>query len=134
MKYLVLIILTMLICTACNNTNQNEALNETELKQEDGLLQTGNDHVTRNDGMLVESREEVNLDNEDDPLHPTQAEQLVKKNLGLEKNDENTIVQYDHLEDGNYIIHVYSLEADKENSEAWYMVDLTTKEVEKLQR
>ncbi|PGT81674.1 MULTISPECIES: hypothetical protein [Bacillaceae] len=132
MKYFV-IFMTVLICTACNTNNQDEAMNGAEVEQEQGLLQTGNDEIKRNDDLLVESREEVNLDNNDDPLHPTEAEKLVKKKIGSEHN-ENTIVQYDHLENGHYIIHVYSLEGEKENSEAWYMVDLKTQKVEKLQR
>lgn len=116
--------------TACNNVNEDEAISE---NQEVGLLQTGNNRVKTNDDLLLEAREEVNYDNDRDPLHPTQAEELVKEKLGV-RRDKNTIVQYDHVEDGNYIVHVYSLEGNREKSEAWYMVDLQTRTVETLVR
>lgn len=132
MKYLVIVMMTLLACIACNTVDQGEALNGSEI-EENGLLQTGNDNIKTNDELLVESREEVNLNDETDPLHPTKAEELVKEKLGLQKN-ENMIVQYDHLEEGNYIIHVYSIDGDRENSEAWYMVDLETEKVEPLKR
>ncbi|WP_026559899.1 hypothetical protein [Bacillus sp. J37] len=128
-KYVVLL-LTLLMMTACNNINKDEAINE---NQEEGLLQTGNNQVKTNDDLLLEAREEVNYDNDRDPLHPTQAEELVKEKLGV-RRDKNTIVQYDHVEDGNYIVHVYSLEGNREKSEAWYMVDLKTRTVETLVR
>ncbi len=130
MKKYVVFLFTLLMLTACNNVNRDEA---TSIHQEEGLLQTGNDHVKTNDDILVEAREEVNDDNDRDPLHPTQAEELVKEKLGV-RRDKNTIVQYDHVEDGNYIVHVYSLEGSREKSEAWYMVDLQTKTVETLVR
>ncbi|MGM0873389.1 MAG: hypothetical protein ACQEWV_01080 [Bacillota bacterium] len=131
MKYLVALIL-LLAFTACNTVDQGGESRGAET-EENGLLQTGNDHVKPNDELLVESREEVNLDDDRDPLHPTKAEELVKEKLGLQDN-ENMIVQYDHLERGNYIIHVYSVEGARENSEAWYMVDLETADVEPLKR
>jgi hypothetical protein len=131
MKYIV-VIMTLLACTACNMIDQGEELRGSET-EENGLLQTGNDHVKPNDELLVESREEMNLDDDSDPLHPTKAEELVKERLGLQ-GDENMIVQYDHLEEGNYIIHVYSVDGARENSEAWYMVDLETEDVEPLKR
>ncbi len=130
MKKLIVYLLLMFTLTGCNTGNEDEA-NGTD--QEEGLLQTGNDNVRSNDDLLVESREEVNLVHEREPLHPTQAEELVKEKLGV-KRDNNTIVQYDHIEDGNYIVHVYSLEGDREQSEVWYMVDLKTKTVETLVR
>lgn len=131
MKYIVALMI-LLACTACNTVDQGEESRAAET-EEKGLLQTGNDNVKTNDELLVESREEVNLDDEIDPLHPTKAEELVKEKLGLQDN-ENMIVQYDHLEKGNYIIHVYSIEGARENSEAWYMVDLETEVVEPLKR
>ncbi|MCV9887424.1 hypothetical protein [Metabacillus halosaccharovorans] len=130
MRRYVVFLLTLLIMTACNNVNEDEAISE---KQEEGLLQTGNNRVKTNDDLLLEAREEVNYDNDRDPLHPTQAEELVKEKLGV-RRDKNTIVQYDHVEDGNYIVHVYSLEGNREKSEAWYMVDLQTRTVETLVR
>ncbi|WP_226530201.1 hypothetical protein [Metabacillus niabensis] len=130
MRRYVVFLLTLLMMTACNNVNENEAIGE---KQEEGLLQTGNNRVKTNDDLLLEAREEVNYDNDRDPLHPTQAEELVKEKLGV-RRDKNTIVQYDHVEDGNYIVHVYSLEGNREKSEAWYMVDLQTRTVETLVR
>ncbi|MGM7720125.1 hypothetical protein [uncultured Metabacillus sp.] len=131
MKYFLLFIM-IAVCSACNVNDQDEALNETGT-EENGLLQTGNDQRITNDDILVEAREEVNLDKDHDPLHPTMAEELVREKLGLE-NNENVIVQYDHLEKGKYIIHVYSVEGSQENSEAWYMVDLQTKAVQSLRR
>ncbi|MBO1514624.1 hypothetical protein [Metabacillus bambusae] len=131
MKNLVVFIF-LLACTACNTVNNGEALNEGNT-EEKGLLQTGNDKIRTNDDLLVESREEFNLDNEHDPLHPTKAEELVREKLDLQEN-EDLIVQYDHLEKGNYIIHVYSVDGLQEKSEAWYMVDLETKVVEPLER
>lgn len=128
MRRYVVFLLTLLMMTACNNVNEDEATGE---KQEEGLLQTGNNRVKTNDDLLLEAREEVN--DENDPLHPTQAEELVKEKLGV-RRDKNTIVQYDHVEDGNYIVHVYSLEGNREKSEAWYMVDLQTRTVETLVR
>ncbi|WP_078434541.1 hypothetical protein [Metabacillus halosaccharovorans] len=130
MRRYVVFLLTLLMMTACNNVNEDEAISE---KQEEGLLQTGNNRVKTNDDLLLEAREEVNYDNDRDPLHPTQAEELVKEKLGV-RRDRNTIVQYDHVEDGNYIVHVYSLEGNREKSEAWYMVDLQTRTVETLVR
>ncbi|MCM3441751.1 hypothetical protein AB3Z07_09095 [Metabacillus halosaccharovorans] len=130
MRRYVVFLLTLLMMTACNNVNEDEAISE---NQEVGLLQTGNNRVKTNDDLLLEAREEVNYDNDRDPLHPTQAEELVKEKLGV-RRDKNTIVQYDHVEDGNYIVHVYSLEGNREKSEAWYMVDLQTRTVETLVR
>ena len=130
MKKSIVFLVTLLMMTSCNTVNEDEAAN---LNQEKGLLQTGNDNITTNDDILLEAREEVNENNNSDPLHPTQAEELVKEKLGV-KRDNNTIVQYDHVEDGNYIVHVYSLEGNREKSEAWYMVDLQTKNVETLVR
>ncbi|MBU7591884.1 hypothetical protein [Metabacillus halosaccharovorans] len=130
MRRYVLFLLTLLMMTACNNVNEDEAISE---NQEEGLLQTGNNRFKTNDDLLLEAREEVNYDNDRDPLHPTQAEELVKEKLGV-RRDKNTIVQYDHVEDGNYIVHVYSLEGNREKSEAWYMVDLQTGTVETLVR
>lgn len=130
MRRYVLFLLTLLMMTACNNVNEDEAISE---NQEEGLLQTGNNRVKTNDDILLEAREEVNYDNDRDSLHPTQAEELVKEKLGV-RRDKNTIVQYDHVEDGNYIVHVYSLEGNREKSEAWYMVDLQTGTVETLVR
>lgn len=40
---------------------------------ENGLLQTGNDSRRLNDEVLIESRSEVNHEEEEDPLHPTEA-------------------------------------------------------------
>ncbi|OAS86650.1 MULTISPECIES: hypothetical protein [Metabacillus] len=131
MKYLV-IFMFLLACTACNTVDKSEALNERN-NEEKGLLQTGNDNTRTSDDLLVESREEFNLDNDRDPLHPTKAEELVREKLDLHEN-EDMIVQYDHLEKGNYIIHVYSVVGVQEKSEAWYMVDLETEDVEPLKR
>ncbi|WP_226666058.1 hypothetical protein [Metabacillus litoralis] len=127
MKYLLIIVLFFSL-TACNNVDQGEGGNTSG----EGLLQTGNDHANSNDEMLVEAREEGNLNN-NDPLHPTEAEKLVKEKLGI-KNNNDLIVQYDHLENGKYIIHVYSINNSKENSEQWYMVDLDTNNVEQLKQ
>ncbi|HZH61657.1 MAG TPA: hypothetical protein VEY70_19205 [Metabacillus sp.] len=131
MKNHVMFLLTLFLLTACNTVDEDEATSINQ--EEEGLLQTGNDHVRTNDDVLVEAREEVNFDQDREPLHPTQAEELVKEKLGV-KRDKNTIVQYDHVEDGHYIVHVYSLEGNREKSEAWYMVDLQTKTVETLIR
>lgn len=131
MKKYVMFFLTLFLLTACNIVDKDEATSINQ--EEEGLLQTGNDHIRTNDDVLVEAREEVNFDQDREPLHPTQAEELVKEKLGV-KRDENTIVQYDHVEDGHYIVHVYSLEGNREKSEAWYMVDLQTKTVETLIR
>jgi|GEM_PF-5537507 len=131
MKKYAMFFFTLYLLTACNIVDEDEATNINQ--EEEGLLQTGNDHVRTNDDVLVEAREEVNFDQDREPLHPTQAEELVKEKLGV-KRDENTIVQYDHVEDGHYIVHVYSLEGNREKSEAWYMVDLQTKTVETLIR
>lgn len=133
MKYL-FIFLVFFSCVACNNDYNNQDQASKERVQEDqGLLQTGNDDVKPNDEILLESREEINADENQDPLHPTQAEHLVREKLGLEKN-EDMIVQYDHLEDGNYIIHVYSVNGGKENSEAWYIVEMDTGKVKPLEQ
>jgi hypothetical protein len=131
MKFFV-VFLILIACTACNTDEKSEALNESNT-EEKGLLQTGNDKIRANDDLLVESREEFNLDNDQEPLHPTKAEELVREKLDLQEN-EDLIVQYDHLEKGNYIIHVYSVDDEQEKSEAWYMVDLETKAVEPLER
>ncbi|KKI93880.1 hypothetical protein WQ54_02205 [Bacillus sp. SA1-12] len=131
MKYFLLFIM-IAVCSACNVNDQDEALNNTG-KKENRILQTGKENTITNDDILIENREEENLDEVHDPSHPTRAEELVRDKFDLEKN-RNLIVQYDHLEKGKYIIHVYSVEGSQENSEAWYMVDLQTKNVEPLRR
>jgi len=129
MKYINVLLLLFLL-SACQQFNQNEA-GKNENDTENGLLQTGNDNRRLNDDVLIESRNEVNLEEEEDPLHPTEAEQLVRKKLGLQ-DDENTIVQYDHLENEHYIIHVYSIDKAQEKTEAWYMVNIETRKIKKL--
>lgn len=81
-------LLLLFLLSACQQFNQNEA-GKNENDTNNKLLQTWNDNLRLNDDVLFESRSEVNLEEEEDPLHPTEAEQLVRKKLGLQGRKYN---------------------------------------------
>ncbi|WP_273131372.1 hypothetical protein ACNRWW_07605 [Metabacillus sp. HB246100] len=122
----ILLLFFLLALTGCNTADQEEAIQ----KEDVGALQTGNDTTVENDEMLVESREEGH---DIASLSPTEAEALIKRNLE-EKNQDDLIIQYDHQENDHYIIHVYSAHEPPENTEAWYMVNIQTHEVQLMKQ
>lgn len=120
-----LLFIALLLLTACNN---NQGANNNEFE----ILETRNTQANSNDEMLVKSRDNIDLENvRNNSENQLEAENLVREKLD---NKENLIVQYDHREEDRYIIHVYSLNDAKENSEHWYMVDLSSNKVSLLRQ
>ncbi|MBM7603588.1 hypothetical protein JOC75_001558 [Metabacillus crassostreae] len=133
MRHTILLI-ALLSLTACNNDNQgaNNVTNQGTNNNEFEILETRNNQANSNDEMLVKSRDIIELEeNTNESIRQSLAENLVKEKID---RDENLVVQYDHKEENHYIIHVYSVNNVKENSEQWYMVDLGSKQVEPLKQ
>lgn len=72
---------------------------------------------------------------DDAPLTKKEAEALVRKHLELENRPEIHI-QYDHDEQGRYVIQVYEAVGQGETSHTatlgWYYVDPKTREIESM--
>ena len=69
------------------------------------------------------------------PLTKKEAEDLVRNYLQLEDRPE-VKVQFDHEEDGRYVIHVYEIVGSGEESHTatlgWYYVDPKTQKIESM--
>ncbi|MDQ0229517.1 hypothetical protein [Metabacillus malikii] len=128
---LLIVIMILFVLTACNNTNQNDA--QANKDTNSGIVQTGDDHIKNTDEILVEVKDETYDDNDRNRLNQAEAEELVREKLGIKKDDD-LFVQYDHIEDNDYIVHVYSTNASHEKSEGWYLVNLQTRTVKHLKR
>ncbi|MBD1383319.1 hypothetical protein [Metabacillus arenae] len=122
MKKAIGLVLFITICTACNVNNKD--LGETD----SGLLDTNQGQ--RTDEILVESTREVKFNEDNNEFTPTEAEQLVRRKLGLSQSRH--VVQYVNKEEDKYIIHVYSLSENDNKNNGWYNVDPKTQVVEKL--
>lgn len=120
-----LFVTILLICAGCGMNNAEERRTN---EDEQGLLQTGQDNLKSNDEILLESRREVDFDQPNNHLNPTEAEQLVKNELGINDHRE-TVIQYDHMEKNHFVIHVYKINDVEGKNERWYSVDPRTKEV-----
>lgn len=96
--------------------------------EEQGLEHTRSDGVQTNDEILLESRREVKFVNED--LQVREAERMLMDYLQIDKNQQ--IVQYDHKENGKYILQVYNPNGFDQQHVQWYSIDIKTKEIEKL--
>jgi hypothetical protein len=66
--------------------------------------------------------------NNNEPLSHTDAENLIRMHLGL-INDPNTVIAYDHEENGNYVIQVYKIDNTVEKFIGFYTVNPKTGEI-----
>jgi len=98
--------------------------------REEGLEHTRMDGLQTNDEMLLESRREVEFI--DDEVQTREAERLLMEYLQI--NNDKQVVQYDHKENGKYILQVYEADGYEQKPVEWYSVDMKTKEIEKLTR
>ncbi|MEW9671465.1 copper amine oxidase N-terminal domain-containing protein [Ammoniphilus sp. 3BR4] len=57
-----------------------------------------------------------------------QAEQLVRDHIGIAKNSD-TVIEFDHMEEGAYTIHVYDLVDEHTATRGWYLVEVETGKV-----
>lgn len=60
-----------------------------------------------------------------------EAEQLVREYLGISKSSD-TVVEFDRMEDGVYIIHVYDFVNQHTATRGWYVVALDTGKLESM--
>jgi hypothetical protein len=119
-------------CTANNAEPLPEATNEPK-----GMFEgeTGEQHS--NDALLIDSRSQV--DGENERISTTDAEALVRERLEIDPKSD-TIVVYDReLENGLYVIHVYDVVNNGQNSrrntsDKWYTVNSKTKEIKKYNK
>lgn len=116
---------SLLLLMGCQNM-MNEKMDE----ESAGLEHTKADEDQTPDELLLESRRQVRFGPENDELETREAERMVSHYIGKESND--TVVQYDHKENGKYILRVYSIEGG--DRQEWYSVDLKTRKIEKLTR
>ncbi|OEH94210.1 hypothetical protein [Bacillus solimangrovi] len=73
----------------------------------------------------------------DKTISKQEAVQLVREHLNLIENDQ-TKIEFDHMQDANYVIHVYETITDSSNSThsttlGWYLVNQHTHKIENLQ-
>lgn len=120
-----LIPIAFMLLIGCQNQTDVNTQEETK-----GLEHTKADEDQSPDELLLESRREVTF--ADDELHVREAEKLLSSYLRV--NEEETVVQYDHKENGKYILQVYSLNGNQEGTHGWYSIDIYTKQIEKLIR
>jgi hypothetical protein len=129
-RYLIFFLLcSFLVSCAANNSDPPA---EQLTKQEDGMAggEEGEHHST--DEQLVESREEVNPT--DHTLSITQAETLVHERLNIDASSDTVVVFDSELENGDYLIRVYDLleedeDTEQHKNEGWYTVNPETKEI-----
>jgi len=135
-KLIYLTISLMLLASCGMNTNDDSATgierDETPLK---GDAQKGNTRISTDEEQIVESRflPQIDLENENN-LSRTQAEHLVRNRLNI-KDKDDTLVFYDHEEDGKYIIRVLDpMNNNKDDGTKWYSVDTQTAKIEEFHK
>lgn len=103
-------------------------------------VETEQDHGGETDGRVREPAEKPDKpsevrDADGRPLTKKEAEELVRNHLDLTNRPE-VKVQYDHEEQGRYVIHVYEIVGEGEASHTatlgWYYVNPKTQEIESM--
>ncbi|MBM6617651.1 hypothetical protein [Bacillus suaedaesalsae] len=131
----------MLIClfmVGCSTTNDAEPPAEQGTNQDEGMFEGEENDKQSNDDLLIDSREEVDGDN-DDRISTTKAEELVREQLQIDEGS-NTVVAYDsETASGHYLIRVNTVHDDTTNQhetdhDGLYTVNAITGEIQKSQK
>lgn len=103
-------------------------------KNQDGRRGNASDRTEQTRGKQSTAPSET-VRPDDVPLTKKEAEELVRKHLELE-NQPEMHVQYDHDEQGRYVIQVYEVVGQGDTSHTatlgWYYVDPKTREIESM--
>ncbi|MFD1738962.1 hypothetical protein ACFSCX_20835 [Bacillus salitolerans] len=81
----------------------------------------------RENKWIIDSIEVVEYGN----LSRREAEKLVEDELQLQ-NDNEVIIEFDHLEGKQYVIHVYDIVDGHTATRSWYIVNPTTGEIKNM--
>ncbi|WLR52082.1 hypothetical protein LC040_03980 [Bacillus tianshenii] len=155
MRNLIFILLTLILVSCSNSTTENPAPEAEQENQQEEIQQEQEEKEQEQEPASEESTEEPANQEEKQPeetkstpqneqkqkepqdkLTETEAETLVLTQLQLSKSD-STKVKFDHMDSGNYIIHVYDVIDEGKETEhnatlGWYIVNPETKTVKSM--
>lgn len=118
-----------------SQSQPSDRQNDQEAKSDTKQEKEGRSGSTKQRSAKDDHKQSEERDSDSEPLTKKQAEELVRRHLELDSRPE-VKVQYDHDEDGRYVIHVFEIVDQGESSHSatlgWYYVDPKTQKIESM--